>query len=80
VDNLSTHKQEDVRKWVAKRRRLTLHSTPTYASWLNQIEIWFNIFTRDVLRGGVLPGKRALLEQIMCYIKNYNQLWAKPFQ
>ena len=80
VDNLSTHKQEDVRKWVAQRKRLTLHFTPTYASWLNQIEIWFNMFTRDVLRGGVWPNKRALVEQIMCYIKNYNQLWAKPFQ
>ena len=80
VDNLSTHKQEDVRKWVTKRKRLTLHFTPTYASWLNQIEIWFNIFTRDVLRGGVWPSKQALVEQIINYIKSYNQLWAKPFQ
>lgn len=80
VDNPATHKQEDVRKWVVKRKRLTLHFTPTYASWLNQIEIWFNIFTHDVLRGGVWPSKRALVEQIMSYIKNYNQLWAKPFQ
>lgn len=80
VDTLATHKQEDVRKWVVKRKRLTLHFTPTYASWLNQIEIWFNIFTHDVLHGGVWPSKRALVEQIMSYIKNYNQLWAKPFQ
>lgn len=49
ADNLATHTQEDVRKWVAKRKRLTLHFAPTYASWLNRIEIWFNIFTRDVL-------------------------------
>jgi len=35
LDNLSTHKQEDVRKWVTKRKHLTLHFTPTYASWLN---------------------------------------------
>jgi transposase len=80
VDNLATHKQEDVRKWGDKRKRLTLHFTPTYASWLNQIEIWFNIFTRDVLRGGVWPSKHALVGQIMSYIKNDNQLWAKPFQ
>lgn len=32
------------------RRRLTMHFTPTYASWLNQVEIWFNVFTRDVLQ------------------------------
>lgn len=80
VDNLATHKQESVRKWVSQRKRLSLHFTPTHASWLNQIEIWFNIFTRDVLRGGVWPSKQALVEQIMNYIKNYNELWAKPFQ
>jgi hypothetical protein len=45
VDNLSTHKQEDARKWVAKRRRLTLHFTPTYASWLNQIARYGLIFS-----------------------------------
>jgi transposase len=80
VDNLATHKEREVRKWVEKRKRLTLHFTPTYASWLNQVEIWFNIFSRDVLRGGIWPSKQALVTQVMSYIKNYNQLWAKPFK
>jgi transposase len=80
VDNLVTHKQTDVRAWVAGKKRVHMYFTPTYASWLNQIEIWFNIFTRDVLRGGVWPSKQALVNQIMKYIKNYNQLWAKPFR
>lgn len=80
VDNLSTHKQADVMAWVAKRKRLTMHFTPTYSSWLNQIEIWFNIFTRDVLRGGVWPSKKALVSQIMTYIKGYNENSPKPFQ
>jgi len=80
VDNLATHKQADVRAWVASKKRVHMYFTPTYASWLNQIEIWFNIFTRDVLRGGVWPSKQALVNQIMAYIKNYNQLWAKPFR
>lgn len=80
VDNLSTHKQADVQAWVNKRKRLTMHFTPTYASWLNQIEIWFNIFTRDVLRGGVWPSKKALIEQIMNYIKAYNLNSPKPFK
>jgi len=80
VDNLATHKQTDVRAWVASKKRIHMYFTPTYASWLNQIEIWFNIFTRDVLRGGIWPSKRALVNQIMKYIKNYNQLWAKPFR
>lgn len=80
VDNLATHKQADVKSWVASKKRIHMYFTPTYASWLNQIEIWFNIFTRDVLRGGVWPSKQALVRQIMEYIKNYNQLWAKPFR
>ena len=79
VDNLSVHKQQDVLDWAAKRRRLTLHFTPTYSSWLNQIEIWFNIFARDVLRGGIWKSKQQLVKQIMTYIRNYNELWAEPF-
>lgn len=71
ADNLSSHKHKNVTDWVNKRRRLTLHFTPTYASWLNQVEIWFNIFTRDVLKGGVWRSKQALINQIMAYIKYY---------
>ena len=44
ADNLSSHRHKDVLDWVNKRRRLQMHFTPTYASWLNQIEIWFNIW------------------------------------
>ncbi len=80
LDNLSVHKHKAVMDWVAKRRRLTLHFTPTYSSWLNQVEIWFNIFTRDVLRGGIWKSKQQLIKQIMAYIRNYNELWAKPFK
>jgi transposase len=80
VDNLATHKQADVKSWVASKKRVYMHFTPTYASWLNQIEIWFNIFTRDVIRGGIWPSKQALVAQIMEYVRNYNKLWAKPFR
>ena len=72
-DNLSTHKHKDVKEWAAKRRRLTILHTPTYASWLNQVEIFFNIFTREVVRGGVWSSKRELVEQIMYYIRCYNE-------
>ena len=57
-----------------------MHFTPTYASWLNQVEIWFNIFTRDVLKGGVWHSKDELVKQIMLYIKEYNKLRAHPFK
>lgn len=80
VDNLSAHKHKEVMSWVKKRRRLHLYFTPTYSSWLNQIEIWFNIFSRDVLKGGVWHSKRELVNQIMDYIKYYNENKAKPFK
>ena len=79
VDNLPLHKHPDVMEWVSRRRRLTLHFTPTYASWLNQIEIWFHIFSRDVVKGGVWRSKQELVDQIMFYIKRYNRDRAHPF-
>lgn len=80
VDNFSAHKHKAVREWAQKRRRLTLYFTPTYASWLNQIEIWFSIFSQDVIKGGVWHSKQELVQQIMMYIDNYNKNYAKPFQ
>lgn len=79
LDNFSAHKHKKVMEWVSHRRRLTLHFTPTYASWLNQIEIWFGIFARDVIKGGVWHSKKELIDQIMYYIKKYNEEKAKPF-
>lgn len=80
VDNLAVHKHQKVMAWLESKRRMTLHFTPTYSSWLNQVEIWFNIFARDVLKDGVWRSKQQLVSQIMEYVKNYNQLWAKPFK
>ena len=77
-DNLSVHKSKEVKEWAAKRRRLTILHTPTYASWLNQVEIFFNIFTREVMRGGVWRSKKELIDQAMYYIKCYNKT-ATPF-
>jgi transposase len=51
ADNPSARKSREVRAWLASKRRDHMHYTPTYASWLNQVEIWFNMFTRDVVRG-----------------------------
>lgn len=79
VDNYSAHKHQKVMEWASKRRRLTLYFTPTYASWLNQIEIWFGIFTRDVICGGVWQSKQALVNQTMQYIKRHNETNAAPF-
>ena len=48
ADNLSVHKHKDVKAWLNRKRKVTLHFTPTYSSWLNQVEILFNILTKDV--------------------------------
>jgi putative transposase len=80
ADNLSIHKEKDVMKWISKNDNIEIHYTPTYSSWLNQIEIWFNILTKDVIRGGIWKSKHDLASQIMTYIRNYNLTRAKPFQ
>ena len=79
LGNLSAHKHHEVLDWAARRRRLTLHFTPTYASWLNQVEIWFNIFARDVLKHAVWHSRAELVRQIMKYIRIYSSERAKPF-
>jgi putative transposase len=79
ADNLSVHKDKDVKKWIESKKRLTMHHTPTYSSWLNQVEIWFNILTKDVLKGGVWHSKQQLVEQLMEYIITYNNTRANPF-
>lgn len=79
ADNLTVHKQKDVIEWVKSKKRVTLHFTPTYSSWLNQIEIWFNILSKDVLKRGVWHSKKQLVDQIIEYIKTYNDTRAKPF-
>jgi putative transposase len=78
LDNLSVHKHAAVLAWAERRRRLHLHFTPTYASWLNQIEIWFRILTKAVIRDGVWRSKAQLVAQIMAYIEDYNATRAHP--
>jgi transposase len=80
LDNLSVHKNKQVMAWAKQKGKLTLHFTPTYSSWLNQIEIWFNILTKDVLKGGIWHSKKQLVSQILEYIKTYNKERAKPFR
>ena len=80
ADNLSIHKHKDVKQWLEGKRKVKLHFTPTYSSWLNQVEIWFNILTKDVVKGGIWQSSQQLANQLMEYVKTYNQTRAKPFQ
>lgn len=80
ADNLNVHKHKDVKEWVDSKQRMTIHFTPTYSSWLNQVEIWFNILSKDVLKGAVWQSKEQLSGQIIQYIDTYNKERAKPFE
>ena len=76
LDNYSSHKKNDA--WLKKHPNVHFHFTPTSASWLNQVEIWFGIFSRKVLRGASHESQDQLAKSIEEYIKAYNPS-AKPF-
>jgi transposase len=73
LDNLSAHKTKAVAAFLEQHRRLHLHYTPTYSSWLNQVEIWFSKIQRDLIARGVFTSKTNLAQKIMRYIRLYNK-------
>jgi transposase len=79
VDNGSSHRSKQTTQWIAKQKRIHLHFTPTHASWLNQIEIWFGILTRKIVRRGIFKSRAELVARIVQFIEAYNQE-ARPFQ
>jgi len=78
VDNYATHKHAKVRRWLAARPRFHIHYTPTYSSWLNQVEIWFNIITQRAIRRGTFRSVRDLIQKIETFVKHYNRR-CQPF-
>jgi len=72
VDNYATHKHARIKRWLAARPRYHIHYTPTYASWLNQVEIWFNIITQQAIRRGSFRSVRQLTDRIGEFVKQYN--------
>jgi len=79
VDNLSAHKTQQVRTFLAAHPSVRLHYTPTYSSWLNQAELWFSKIERDVIARGIFTSVTDLRRKLMRYIKHYNKT-AKPFR
>lgn len=73
LDNLSTHKAKRVQQFLAEHPNVTLHFTPTYSSWLNQVEIWFSKIERDVIARGIFTSVRDLARKIMLYIRHHNR-------
>jgi len=79
LDNLAAHKTKLVQDFLAVHPRVQLHFTPTYSSWLNQVELWFAKIERDVIARGIFSSVRDLARKLRRYIHRYNRL-AKPFR
>ena len=78
VDNYATHKHPSVQAWLAKNRRITMHFTPTSGSWLNMVEIFFGIITRQAIRRGTFTSVKDLITAIETYIDAWNER-CQPF-
>ena len=78
LDNLNTHKPKHDR-WLARHKNVHFHFTPTHASWLNQVEVWFSILSAKALAGASFTSPRQVRDQIDAFIKAYNQT-AHPFE
>ena len=78
VDNYHTHKHDDINAWLAKNPRITLHFTPTSGSWLNLVEVFFGIITRQAIRRGSFDSVKELITAIRTFIEGWNDR-AHPF-
>ena len=78
VDNYATHKHPKVRAWLTERARFHVHYTPTYASWLNQVERWFAILTSREIRRGSFASAKDLVARITAFVAAYNTR-SQPF-
>ena len=83
VDNYGTHNHPGVRAWLARNPRITLHFTPTSGSWLNMVEIFFSIITRQAIRRGSFTSVKDLITAIENFTDGWNDrchpfTWTKP--
>jgi transposase len=81
-DNYHTHKHADINVWLAKNPRITLHFTPTSGSWLNLVEVFFSIITRQAIRRGSFDNVKELTTAIRAFIAGWNDrchpfIWTK---
>ena len=81
-DNASTHKAPEIQRWLKRHRRFTLHYTPTYSSWLNQVERWFSELTTKKLRRSTHRCVDELRRDINSWVEHWNDnprpfIWRK---
>jgi transposase-like protein len=72
LDNYHTHKHDDINRWLAKNPQITLHFTPTSGSWLNLVEVFFGIITRQAIRRGSFDSVKQLVGAISTFIDGWN--------
>jgi DDE superfamily endonuclease/Homeodomain-like domain len=82
MDNYAAHKHKSVRAWLAEHPRFVVHFTPTHASWMNLVEVWFGIVERQAIRRGVFKSVRDLNAKIRAFIDGWNDrshpfVWTK---
>lgn len=80
LDNLSTHKTTDVLDFVARDQKIHLHFLPKHGSWLNQVEIFFSVLVRRVVRRGNFRGLADLKAKILAFLSHWNSHEKKPFR
>lgn len=78
MDNFSAHKTSEVMRWAEAHKSVHFHFTPTHASWLNQIELWFSILSRQLLSKQDFKSVPDLIRQLFAFIEEYDKN-AKPF-
>lgn len=79
VDNLATHSTKAVEEFLDEHHQVFLHNTPTHASWLNQVELFFSILQRRLLRYGEFDSVDDLAQRVIAFIENHNRT-ATPFR
>jgi transposase len=79
LDNLSAHKTKQVEEFMEHNPNVKLHFTPTYSSWLNQVEIWFARLEREVIARGIFTSVHDLARKLMRYVHAYSKT-ARPFK
>lgn len=78
MDNYAAHKHKNVRAWLEENPRFKVHFTPTHASWMNLVEVWFGIVERQAIRRGVFKSVKDLNTKIRAFIDGWNDR-AHPF-
>src|ERR1700682_4464351 len=73
LDNLNIHKNDAAKQWLLRHPRVHFHYTPTHASWMNMIECFFSILTKQALTHSVQRSKQELKDFLLRYLKKYSQ-------